>query len=122
MAAIVASLVTAAGLAVSALIAGRHRDAQPVPRKGGAWETPACGPYSAVSAGPGSKRISCSVPFGLASAAFWWFPLAGIVLALGGIGYGVSDIAAGAFRGYARTGIYLAVAGLIAAVARAGLW
>jgi hypothetical protein len=122
MAAIVASLVTVASLAVSAVIAGRHRDSQPVPRNGGPWETPARGPYSAVSAGPGSRRVSRSVLLGLACGAFWWLPLAAIVLALAAIGYGVSDIASGVPRGYARTGIYLAVAALIAAVAHAGLW
>jgi hypothetical protein len=121
MTAIVAALITVAGTIVSALIAGRPRDPQPVPRNGGSWEAPARAPYSVVSAEPGTRRLSRSVWFGAVSLIAWTLPLAGIPLALAGIGFGVSDISAGARRSYARTGVYLALAGLIAAVANSAI-
>jgi hypothetical protein len=121
MAAIVAALIAVAGTVLSALIAARPRDIQPVPRNGGSWEPPVRGPYSAVSGDPGTRRLSRSVWFGAASLIAWFLPLIGILLALAGIGVGVSDISAAARRAYARTGVYLAVIGLMAAVANSGI-
>jgi hypothetical protein len=121
MSAIAAALITVAGTVVSALIAARHRDAQPVPRNGGSWEAPGRGPYSVVSAEPGTRRMSRSVWLGGASLIAWVLPIAGIPLALIGIGFGLSDISAAARRAYARTGVYLAVIGLMAAVANSAI-
>jgi hypothetical protein len=121
MSAIVAALITVAGTVISALIAARHRDVQPVPRNGGSWEAPGQGPYSVVSAEPGTRRMSRSVWFGAASLVAWVLPIVGIPVALAGIGFGLSDISAAARRAYARTGVYLAVIGLMAAVANSAI-
>jgi len=114
---VVAVLVTAAAIVVSALIAARRHDIQPVPRGGRPWEAPRSAPYSSAITGPGAPRLSRSVLLGALSLAFLWFPLAGIPLALAGIGLGLSDIAAAARRAFARTGVYLGLTALTAAVA-----
>lgn len=122
MSAIAAALITVAGTVISALIAARHREPQPVPRNGGSWEAPGHpGPYAVVSTEPGVSRLSRAAWFGAASLVAWLLPVIGIPLALAGIGVGVSDIAAGARRTYARTGLYLAVIGLMAAVANSAI-